>query len=72
MYAGSDGGTEGPVVHGSAPDEAVVGIEVALAKAHSYPARDHGCKAILELGSHAQHSLLTAVTRSRTRASQLR
>ncbi len=60
--------TEGPIVHGSAPYEAVVGIEVALAKTHSYPAGNHGCKAILELGSHAQHPLGAAVTHSRTRA----
>ena len=68
MHAGSDVGTEGPVVHGPAPYKAVVGIEVALAKAHSYPARNHGCKAILELGSHAQHTLGAGVKRSHTRA----
>ena len=66
--AGSCSCTEGPIVHGSAPYEAIIGIEVALAKAHSYPVGNHGCKAILELGSHAQHALGAGVKHSRTRA----
>lgn len=66
--AGSCSCTEWPIVHGSAPYEAIVGIEVALAKAHSYPVGNHGCKAILELGSHAQHTLGAGVKHSRTRA----
>ena len=53
--------TEGPVVHCPAPYQAVVGIEVALAKPHTHPACDHGSKAILELGSHAQHPLIMAI-----------
>jgi hypothetical protein len=52
--------TKWPVIHGSAPHKAVVGVEIALAKANAKPPGNHAGKAILELLSHAEQTLNSA------------
>jgi hypothetical protein len=62
--------TEGPVVHGPAPHEAVVSVEVALAKANANPSGNHASKSILELLSHVEHTLIHTVRQTRHTAAQ--
>ena len=57
--------TEGPVVHGPAPHETVVSVEVALAKANTNPSGNHASKSILELLSHVEHTLIQTVRQLR-------